>query len=42
MDALNGSAVPLSERERMRCPHQSGQFPGPVKYGYSSVGVVER
>lgn len=32
--------VPASERERMRAPFQSGAFPGPVKYGYSSVGVV--
>jgi threonine dehydrogenase-like Zn-dependent dehydrogenase len=33
--------VPDSERERMRAPFQSGDFPGPVKYGYASVGVVE-
>ena len=33
--------VPLSEALRMRCPHQLGEFPGPVKYGYSSVGRVE-
>jgi threonine dehydrogenase-like Zn-dependent dehydrogenase len=26
----------------MRAPHQAGDFPFPVKYGYSSVGVVER
>lgn len=32
--------VPESEYERMRCPHQSGAFPGPVKYGYSNVGRV--
>jgi threonine dehydrogenase-like Zn-dependent dehydrogenase len=25
----------------MRAPFQVGDFPGPVKYGYSSVGVVE-
>ena len=25
----------------MRAPHQDGDFPGPVKYGYLSVGVVE-
>lgn len=24
----------------MRCPHQSGDFPGPVQYGYSSVGTI--
>ncbi|MEI9938900.1 MAG: dehydrogenase [Pseudomonadota bacterium] len=33
--------VPVSEYQRMRCPHQLGEFPGPVKYGYSSVGVVQ-
>jgi threonine dehydrogenase-like Zn-dependent dehydrogenase len=25
----------------MRCPFQEGAFPGPVKYGYAAVGVVE-
>jgi hypothetical protein len=25
----------------MRAPFQEGEFPAPVKYGYSSVGVVE-
>jgi 2-desacetyl-2-hydroxyethyl bacteriochlorophyllide A dehydrogenase len=34
--------VPDSERERMTAPFQSGAFPAPVKYGYASVGVVER
>jgi threonine dehydrogenase-like Zn-dependent dehydrogenase len=33
--------VPASERLRMRCPYQEGNFPAPVKYGYASVGVVE-
>ncbi len=33
--------VPASQREAMRCPFQEGDFPGPVKYGYSNVGVVE-
>ncbi|HWZ91633.1 MAG TPA: hypothetical protein VNW92_22380, partial [Polyangiaceae bacterium] len=33
--------VPPSEYQRMRCPHQVGEFPGPLKYGYASVGVVE-
>jgi threonine dehydrogenase-like Zn-dependent dehydrogenase len=33
--------VPASERERMRAPFQAGEFPGPVKYGYCSVGRVE-
>jgi hypothetical protein len=32
--------VPPSEYQRMRCPWQTGDFPGPVKYGYSSVGKV--
>ncbi len=33
--------VPAGERERMRAPFQDGDFPGPVKYGYLNVGVVE-
>ncbi|CAM5196816.1 hypothetical protein CDEF62S_03278 [Castellaniella defragrans] len=33
--------VPVSEYERMRAPFQEGAFPGPVKYGYANVGVVE-
>lgn len=33
--------VPRSLHEAMRCPFQEGDFPGPVKYGYMSVGVVE-
>jgi threonine dehydrogenase-like Zn-dependent dehydrogenase len=33
--------VPSSERTRMRAPFQVGEFPAPVKYGYSNVGVVE-
>jgi len=33
--------VPESEWARMRAPFQAGAFPGPVKYGYSSVGRVE-
>jgi NADPH:quinone reductase-like Zn-dependent oxidoreductase len=33
--------VPESEWQRMRCPFQEGDFPAPVKYGYSTVGVVE-
>jgi 2-desacetyl-2-hydroxyethyl bacteriochlorophyllide A dehydrogenase len=32
--------VPPSEYRRMRCPFQSGEFPAPVKYGYSNVGRV--
>jgi threonine dehydrogenase-like Zn-dependent dehydrogenase len=34
--------VPESERLRMRAPHQEGEFPGPLKYGYASVGRVDR
>jgi len=33
--------VPVSEYQRMRAPFQAGEFPAPVKYGYSSVGRVE-
>jgi threonine dehydrogenase-like Zn-dependent dehydrogenase len=25
----------------MRCPFQEGEFPAPVKYGYSAMGIVE-
>jgi 2-desacetyl-2-hydroxyethyl bacteriochlorophyllide A dehydrogenase len=32
--------VPPSQRQTMRAPFQEGEFPGPVKYGYSSVGEV--
>ena len=34
-------AVPPSERQRMRAPFQAGEFPAPVKYGYTNVGIVE-
>ena len=34
-------AVPPSQYAAMRAPFQEGDFPGPVKYGYSSVGRVE-
>lgn len=33
--------VPVSEYERMRAPCMGGNFPFPVKYGYSTVGLVE-
>lgn len=33
--------VPPSQYGTMRCPFQEGAFPGPVKYGYAAVGVVE-
>jgi len=32
--------IPPSEYGRMRAPFQTGDFPGPVKYGYASVGRV--
>ncbi|MFI0472702.1 zinc-binding alcohol dehydrogenase [Halomonas sp. HMF6819] len=34
--------VPPSEYARMRAPFQVGDFPTPVKYGYCSIGVVEK
>lgn len=33
--------VPVSEYQRMRAPFQEGDFPGPLKYGYANVGIVE-
>jgi len=33
--------VPAQLHASMRAPFQQGDFPGPVKYGYLSVGVVE-
>ncbi|MFE2511711.1 zinc-binding alcohol dehydrogenase [Streptomyces naganishii] len=33
--------VPVSQHAAMRAPFQEGDFPGPVKYGYLNVGVVE-
>ncbi|MCG5514791.1 MULTISPECIES: zinc-binding alcohol dehydrogenase [unclassified Ectothiorhodospira] len=33
--------VPPTEYQRMRAPFQAGDFPGPVKYGYASVGRVD-
>jgi threonine dehydrogenase-like Zn-dependent dehydrogenase len=33
--------VPAAVRDQMRAPFQDGDLPGPVKYGYLSVGVVE-
>ncbi|MGH6899524.1 MAG: zinc-dependent alcohol dehydrogenase [Geminicoccaceae bacterium] len=32
--------VPASQYRIMRAPHQAGEFTFPLKYGYSSVGVV--
>ncbi|MEV0455549.1 zinc-dependent alcohol dehydrogenase [Catellatospora methionotrophica] len=34
--------VPPSQYAVMRAPFQEGDFPGPVKYGYLNVGVVEQ
>jgi threonine dehydrogenase-like Zn-dependent dehydrogenase len=33
--------VPREQRAAMRAPFQEGDFPGPVKYGYLSVGEVQ-
>ena len=37
-----GARVPANQRSQMRAPFQDGEFPGPVKYGYLNVGVVEQ
>jgi threonine dehydrogenase-like Zn-dependent dehydrogenase len=34
--------VPPGQYVAMRAPFQEGEFPGPVKYGYLNVGVVEQ
>jgi threonine dehydrogenase-like Zn-dependent dehydrogenase len=34
--------VPPDQYGAMRAPFQEGDFPGPVKYGYLSVGAVEQ
>ena len=36
-----GGHVPPSQYDVMRAPFQEGDFPGPVKYGYLNVGLVE-
>lgn len=36
-----GGRVPENQHAAMRAPFQEGAFPGPVKYGYASVGRVE-
>ena len=33
--------VPVDQYATMRAPFQEGHFPGPLKYGYLNVGVVE-
>ena len=40
-DAGLPGRVPASQYAAMRAPFQEGDFPGPVKYGYLNVGVVE-
>src|SRR3979409_717968 len=34
--------VPPDQYAAMRAPFQEGEFPGPVKYGYLNVGIVEQ
>ncbi len=36
-----GGGVPADQRSAMRAPFQEGDLPGPVKYGYLNVGIVE-
>jgi threonine dehydrogenase-like Zn-dependent dehydrogenase len=38
---VHDGRVPAEVADLMRAPFQEGTFPGPVKYGYLSVGVVE-
>ena len=38
---VHAGRVPASIADRMRAPFQDGEFPGPVKFGYLSVGEVE-
>lgn len=38
---VHHGAVPPRVAKQMRAPNQEGDFPGPVKFGYLSVGVVE-
>ena len=39
---VSAGRVPETEYERMRAPFMGGAFPFPVKYGYATVGRVER
>jgi NADPH:quinone reductase-like Zn-dependent oxidoreductase len=39
---VHAGYVPPEVAESMRAPFQAGNWPGPVKYGYLSVGVVEQ
>src|SRR3954447_620890 len=38
---VHRGGVPGAVAARMRAPFQEGDLPGPVKYGYLSVGVVQ-
>lgn len=38
---VHRGGVPADVADLMRAPHQQGDFPWPVKYGYLSVGVIE-
>ena len=38
---VHTSRVPARVAERMRAPHQLGDFPYPVSYGYLGVGIVD-
>lgn len=38
---VHNARVPDCVADAMAAPHQEGSFPGPVKFGYLSVGVVE-
>lgn len=38
---VHRGGVPAAVAEQMRAPFQEGRLPGPVKYGYLSVGRVE-
>lgn len=38
---VHNARVPSCVADAMAAPHQEGSFPGPVKFGYLSVGVVE-
>jgi threonine dehydrogenase-like Zn-dependent dehydrogenase len=38
---VHAGQVPPEIAESMRAPFQVGDWPGPVKYGYLSVGIVE-
>lgn len=38
---VHSGSVPPRVAKEMSAPRQEGQFPGPVKFGYLSVGIVE-